>query len=330
MDSVGGSTLPAGKRWPLALVVGGSAVLLVAAIIGWAGSQSSGPAVAVDFHDVVGTSDGAVVGEPGEKPPLRMAVAAMISPQTTRECYDDLLRLIAGRVGREAVFVQRKTYAEIYDLVERREVDVAFVCTGPYVTGHEKFGMELLVVPVVHGQAIYYSYVLAGRDSAAHSLADLRGGRFAFTDPESNTGCTVPRFMLAQRGETPESFFGETFFTHSHDNSIQAVAEGLADGAAVDSLIWDFMNATDNRYTSRTRIVEKSPPYGIPPVVVHPALDEALKGRLRQVFLGLHEDAAALPLLRRLQIDRFEKGADGAYDSVRAMQRWLAENRAEP
>ena len=42
---------------------------------------------------------------------------------------------------------------------------------------------------------------------------------------------------LAKRGETPESFFGETFFTNSHDNSIKAVAEGLADettGAIVE------------------------------------------------------------------------------------------------
>ena len=129
-------------------------------------------------------------------------------------------------------------------------------------------------------------------------------------------------------GYTAEAFFGETFFSRSHDNSIRAVAEGLADGAAVDQLIWDFMDITDSTYTSRTKIIEKSPPYGIPPVVVHPDLDDDLKRGLQAALLTLHEDKQASILLRQLQIDRFEAGDDTMYESVRQMQSWLAEKEA--
>jgi len=129
--------------------------------------------------------------------------------------------------------------------------------------------------------------------------------------------------MLARRGETPESYFRETFFTHSHDNSIKAVADGLADGAAVDSLIWEFMNTVDPSDTSRTKIIEKSPPYGIPPIVVHPNLDSDLKQRLKSIFLLIHEDEEAVPLLRHIQIDYFAEGEDSMYESVREMQKWL-------
>lgn len=276
----------------------------------------------VDFADVSPTPETTTVER--EQPLLRVAVGAMISPSVTRQYYEELLELIATKVGRRVAFIQRKSYAEINDLVESREVDLAFVCSGPYVQGHAKFGMEIVAVPVVNGGMVYYSYIIAAKDSAITAFDDLKGRNFAFTDPDSNTGCLVPRFMLAQRGVKPEAFFGATFYTHSHDNSVKAVATGLADGAAVDSLIWEFMNATDATFTAQTRVVVKSPPYGIPPVVVHPALDRSLKQDLRALLLTLHTDAVARPLLQHLRIERFAEGDDGLYQTVREMQDWLA------
>lgn len=266
-----------------------------------------------------------VRGDAGPRPDavLRIAVSAMISPKDTENSYFDLLRLIGRHMGREVVFVQRKTYAEVNELLERRAIDLAFVCSGPYVDGHERFGMELLAVPVVHGGMVYHSYFIVRRDGPIKNFAGLRGRRFAFTDPDSNTGYLVPAYVLGRRGETPKSFFGETFFTNSHDNSIKAVANGLADGAAVDSLIWEYINATSPVDTARTRIIDKSPPYGIPPMVVHPALDPELKRQLREVVLHLHEDPQAAALLKNIQIERFAVGNDAMYDSVRQMQREL-------
>jgi len=260
------------------------------------------------------------------KRPLRIAIAAMTSPERTAKAYTGLMQLIGEKLGQPVEIAQRKTYAETSAMVERREIDFAFVCSGAYVEGRAKFGMEILAVPVVHGQKVYFSYILAPKGSVAKRFDDLHGKRFAFTDPKSNSGSLVPRYMLAQRHETPESFFADHFFTYSHDNSIHAVAEGMADGAAVDSLIWEYVNATGSPDTVRTKIIEKSPPYGIPPVVVHPGVDAVLKSRLRAIFLSLHEDPRAAVLLKELQIDRFETGADAMYDSVRQMERWIAQN----
>lgn len=262
----------------------------------------------------------------GTHPSLRVAVAAMISPERTAQYYTRLLQMIGEKAGRPVEIVQRKTYAETNAMLEKGEIDFAFVCAGAYVEGKRGFGMEILAVPVVYGQKVYHSYILKHKDGSAKSFDDLRGKRFAFTDPKSNTGHLVPRYLLAQRHETPESFFADSFFTYSHDNSIHAVAEGLADGAAVDSLIWEYFNAAGSPDTARTRVIEKSPPYGIPPVVVHPALDARLKSHLRTAFLSLHQDPAALALLKSLHIDRFETGDDAMYDAVRQMERWIAQN----
>lgn len=308
------------NRRMLGIVLGLVLLAIVAAGLGlgWLGRRH---APRVNFAQVAPVHEAAPAGN--EQPVLRVAVAAMISPAITRQYYEDLLKLIGAKVGRRVEFIQRKSYAEVNEMLEKREVELAFVCSGPYVQGHAKFGMEIVAVPVVNGEKVYYSYIIAGKAGGIRAFEDLKGRKFAFTDPDSNTGCLVPRFMLAQRNVKPETFFSGTFYTHSHDNSVRAVATGLAEGAAVDSLIWEFMNATDPTFTSQTRIVLKSPPYGIPPVVVHPALDASLKRDLKSLLLTLHTDATARPLLQHLRIERFEEGSDDLYQTVREMQEWL-------
>jgi len=254
--------------------------------------------------------------------PLRVAVAAMLSPKDTRRWYRDLLQLVAERAGRPLVLVQRGSYGEINELLRQGQIDMAFVCSGPYVAGHDEFGLELLAVPMVNGKTVYHAYFLAHRSSPIECFGDLRGRTFAFTDPDSNTGYLVPCYELAQRGETPESFFGDTFFARSHDNAIKAVAEGMADGASVAQLIWDFLHAVDPTHTSQTKILYRSPPYGIPPVVVPPELNGDLKRTLRAILLSLHRDPRATSLLARLRIERFVLGEDAMYESVRKMRQW--------
>jgi len=193
----------------------------------------------------------------GSKLPLRVAVAAVISPKGTAESYAALIAYLGERSGRPAELVQRGTYAEINDLVRTGGVDLAFVCTGGYIRGQQEFGMELLVAPQVGGETVYYSYIIVPWDSNVRRLEELRGKIFAFSDPMSNTGRLAPTYMLWQMEETPDSFFQKHLFTYSHENSIKAVADKLVDGAAVDSLLYDYMVAQEPQYGAKTRIIHR-------------------------------------------------------------------------
>jgi len=277
--------------------------------------------VKVDFQDLISLDQQKQAKS--TRPIMRIAISAMTSPESTYNYYIDFLTLIGERMGCEVDFIQKRTYARVNEMLKKRELDLAFVCSGPYVTGKADFGMEIIAVPVCHGKKIYHSYYIVNKDSGIQSFDQLRGKTFAFTDPHSNTGCLVPTYLLAMRKETPETFFKKTFFTYSHDNSIKAVAEGMADGAAIDSLIWDFLNTVDPEFSSRTRIIKKSPPYGIPPIVVHPSMEKQKKEKLRTLFLTLHEDPKGKEFLNSLQIDRFEAGNDEDYNSVREMQSYV-------
>lgn len=277
--------------------------------------------VIVDFNNVV--EKNGFKPQPHHPTQLRIAVAAMISPQYTYRYYVEMLDVIGQKMGRGVTLVQKKTYAQVNEMLKDGELDLAFVCSGPYVLGKEEFGMEIIAVPVCHGESVYYSYFIAPKNGGIRSFEDLRGKVFAFTDPLSNTGCMVPTYILAKSNETPETFFRKTFFSHSHDNSIRAVSEHLADGASVDSLIYDFLESSHPELTENTMIVEKSPPYGIPPVVVNPSMDPEEKTRLKQIFLSIHLTAEGKEALSRLHIDRFVEGHDEDYATVRELQTFL-------
>ena len=220
---------------------------------------------------------------------LRVAVAAMISPKETLVYYEELLKYIGKEVGYEIVLIQRKTYSEVNELFPKRLIDLAFVCSGPYANEQSKYEFEGLATPIVRGKPYYQSYLIVQKNSSINSLENLRGKIFAFTDPDSNTGTLVPRFWLHEKNETPASFFNRITYTYSHDNSILAVAKGLVDGATGDGHKWEFYNAKNPYFTSKTRVIRKSDYFGSPPLVASSFLDQQLKYRIQDIVLAMHK-----------------------------------------
>ncbi|MBW1980051.1 MAG: phosphate/phosphite/phosphonate ABC transporter substrate-binding protein [Deltaproteobacteria bacterium] len=282
----------------------------------------------VDSH-VVDFSKTMQVERPGESTSpkgssLRVAVGAMISPRETFAYYHRMLDYIGRRLHMEVELVQRKTYAEVNELFARGQVDVGFICSGPYALSKATYGFEPLATPLVHGQPSYQAYLIVNRESTIYRLEDLRGRVFAFTDPQSNTGKLVPTYWVTQLDEQPETFFARTIYTYSHDNAIIAVSKELVDGAAVDSLIWEYYNHKRPELTSRTRIIRKSTPYGIPPLVCSSSLPAQLKGRIRQVLFAMHGDPEGQTILSQLMIDRFVPVREEWYETIRDMKKKLA------
>jgi len=279
-------------------------------------------AVVVDFNQTVAV-DRPVSSEP-ESDQLKVAVGAMISPKETFAYYRQLLDYIGQKLGRDIQFIQRKTYGEINELLARDQIDMAFICSGPYVVGKEKHGFELLATPEVQNSHFYHSYLIVNKHSEFKDFSDLRGRVFAFTDPDSNTGKLVPTFWLSEMNEKPETFFSKTIYTYSHDNAILAVAKGLVDGAAVDGLIWEYYHRKNPVFTSETRIIRKSEPYGIPPLVASKSLPSETKKQIRRELFEMHRDPQGRKIISELMIDRFVNPQDEWYDSIRKINLKLA------
>lgn len=253
--------------------------------------------------------------------PLRVAAAPVISPQEGYKAYTDLVQYLSSYLQHPVEFITRQTYAEVNLLMNSGDIDVAFVCTYAYVRGQRDFGMELVAAPEVNGRAEYASYIIVSRTSPVNNFAGLKGKRFAFTDPMSLSGRLVPLYLLQELGEIPESFFSSYIFTYSHDKSIRAVADGIVDGAAVDSLVYEAFAREHPDITNKIKVIQKSRPFASPPVVMRPTLDPSLKKEIRSAFLFLHKTPAGAQIVSRLGVDRFINIEDEAYNSVREIAR---------
>ena len=254
---------------------------------------------------------------------FKVAVGSIMSAQETVVYYHQLLEYIADKLGRQIQLVQRKTYGEINELIGMGQIDLAFICSGPYAGGKEKFGFEALAMPRVRGSHLYQAYLIVNKDSPFQKLDDLRGKSFAFTDPESNTGKLVPTYWLNKTGAKAEDFFGKTIYTYSHDNSIRAVAMSLVDGAAVNGQVWEYYNHSDPVFTAKTRIIKRSQPFGNPPVVASAHLSNQMKARIRSLLLEMHLDPDGKKILDELMIDGFIAPKEECYDPILAMKKSL-------
>jgi phosphonate transport system substrate-binding protein len=244
---------------------------------------------------------------------LRIGVGAILSPQGTALSYQPLIDYLGRKMGKPAILVQRKTYQELNDLLARNVVDLGFICTGAYAEGIRKEAMSLLVVPQINGKSTYRAFIIVPGASPAQEFADLRGKVFAFTDPLSNTGYLYPLSLLQGMGRQPETFFGRTIFTYSHDRSMAAVMEGVADGASVDSLVYDFAGERNPEIFRRTKVIWESQDFGIPPVVVPRSISPEKKALLKQLLLGMHRDVEGEKALAELGVERFVEPAPGLY-----------------
>jgi len=298
-----------------------AAVLVYSLAVVGACSDNGQPSIRLS-EGAVGTLSNQAAGAGS----LRVAVAAITSPQVTFEKYEGLLNYLSDSLNRPVELVQRRTYAEANELIRSRDAVLGFVCAGPYVVGRRDFGLEILAVPQVNHESTYYSYIIVSDESPADSLSDLRGRSFAFTDPLSNTGYLAPMWRLHELGLSSNGFFSSTSFTYSHDNSVRAVADHVVEGAAVDSLVYDDAVEHNPRYRAEVRLVEKLGPYPNAPVVVHPDLSPEIKERLRELLLGMAGTPEGRAALAPLRIDRFVVLPDSDYDVVRRMaaliRRW--------
>ena len=228
------------------------------------------------------------------------------------------------RLKRPVEFVQRDRYRETMDLLQQQKIEFAWLCDYPYVM--LKNEVRLLAVALNEGQPTYRSYLIVpARDTQTSRVSDLKGGVFAYADPYSNTGYLVPRFEIKRSGANPATFFKRTFFTWSHRKAIDAVAAGLAQGAAVDSYVWDVLNRVRPDITAKTRIAWRSQDYGFPPLVAHNNVSEPDFAQMQKVLLGMKDDAQGRALLARLKLDGFITGTPKLYDGVAEMMRLFDE-----
>jgi phosphonate transport system substrate-binding protein len=273
----------------------------------------------------VSFSEWAPVEQPsGMNGVFRFAVASMVSPEETWTTYKQLVEYITEHIGGDTSMVLKPSYSEVRQLLEQNTVLAAFVCTGTYMASLATKSLEVLAVPDFKDGMRYRCLLIVRAESGIDDLQGLRGRTFAFTDPESNTGCMVPTWFLKQQGLEPDTYFSRVLFTKSHDRSIRAVADGVADGAGVDSLIFYSLVRANPDLEQKVQVLWQSEVFGAPPIVVPVGLPEVVKERLKAILFSMADSPRGREILDGLDIEHFRAPDANEYDS--AYRVWKATN----
>jgi phosphonate transport system substrate-binding protein len=235
---------------------------------------------------------------------VRVVVAGMRSPLEA-EPYRVLARGMGEVLGVRVEVFGRRTYAGVLEALRRGEAEVGFLCSLAAGLGVEEGFLEVILAS--QPKTPYRSLIVVREESPYRYLSELFGRPFAFTDPLSNTGHAWPR--LAARG-LGKGFFAQAFFTYGHDRALWAVKEGLAEGAAVDAVVYEALGLPG------LRVLWRGPVDPAPPVVVRKDLAPGAKARLREALLAFAATQEGLEALKVLYLEGFAPAEGEAYRQV--------------
>ncbi len=160
----------------------------------------------------------------------------------------------------------------------------------------------------------YYSVIVVSKDSAAAHIKDLRGQRAAFNATGSQSGHAAMLHMVAPYANQGR-FFSERLCSGSHRNSVRAVAQGLADAAAIDAVSWELALRHEPA-AKRLRVLMTTPPTpGLPFITAARPKEEVhrIADAVEATIAGLDADSA-----RALLLNGFKRFGEDAYDLLSA------------
>ena len=160
----------------------------------------------------------------------------------------------------------------------------------------------ILTTVQTDGSMGYYSIMVARKDKGYKSLADIKGKKLGFADPDSTSGYLIPLVTLPEKlGAPVKEYFAETGFGGGHENLVLEVLKGNFDaGTTFGSGVGDFKDGytsgnlrkmVDKGAVNMDDLVElwRSPLIPNGPIVVRTSIDEDMKKKFKDFMVKLPE-----------------------------------------
>ena len=237
-----------------------------------------------------------------------------LSPGIPREFFEAIVEHLRQALGlRASLSVDSRASGPMRGAdnpFSRGEADVGFMCTPSFfwLREREEPPVELLLAAPVfrddraRGLPVYFSEVIVRCESTVRTFSGLRDHSWAYNDPCSLSGYYNVLKKLAEMGED-DKFFDQMRCSESHSNSMEMVASGEIDAAAIDSNVLKIRLGACPEMGERLQVIESWGPFPIQPVVVRPDLHPELKDLLCAGLLSLSTDPP--PVLAGFGLERF-------------------------
>jgi ABC-type phosphate/phosphonate transport system substrate-binding protein len=181
-------------------------------------------------------------------------------------------------------------------------------CGYPFT--HEFAGrLRLLATPVYAAEgcsgADYSSVIVARGGGPVRTLADARGGRAVYNTADSMSGHLALRAMIAPFAGG-RAFFGSVAESGTHVRSMEMVANGVADIAAIDAVTFALVRRVRPEAVAPLAVIARGPPVPALPYVTAMNRPPAEMVRLKRALAEAADDSALREARAVLLIERFE------------------------
>ena len=168
-------------------------------------------------------------------PTITLGVITSENEADRVERYKPVRAYLEETLGVKIKWRSATDYAGVIEALKSGKIEIARF--GPASYAKAWIVMNGKVEPLVgeldkNGDFGYHSVVVVKKDSPYKTIDDLKGKKLAFADPNSTSGHQAPRYFLSEAGYDPDTFFGSTAFSGSHENSVMALLNGTFDAAA--------------------------------------------------------------------------------------------------
>jgi phosphonate transport system substrate-binding protein len=255
---------------------------------------------------------------PAAKPRLLIGLIPELNIFKQKARFRLLGEYLSRKVGVPVEFTILSRYGNILESFQSERMDGAFFGSFTGALAIQRLGAIPLARPVnLDGSTTYHGHILVRTDSGIRTAAQMRGKRMAFVDRATTAGYLFPLAWLRKNGvASPEGFFGELYFTGSHDAAIAAVLEGKADVGAAKHSVFDRMRRENPAIDRELTVLADSPPVPSNGLCVRHDLDPAVQATLKKALLDLEGEKDGAAVLAQFGALRFIETTPDDYAPV--------------
>jgi phosphonate transport system substrate-binding protein len=253
---------------------------------------------------------------------LRVSAIPDEAPTELQRKFKPLGDYLKKETGLDVQFTPVTDYAAVVEGLATHKIDLAWL--GGFTFVQAKLRTNGAAVPIVQRaeDEKFTSKFIVPADSKAKTLADLKGGTFAFGAPSSTSGHLMPRYFLLQAGIHPDKDFKTVAFSGAHDATVAFVASGRAGAGVLNASVMDKLIESANPNAAKVRVLATTAPFYDYNWTVRPGLDAATTKKLADAFLKLdaanpeHKEILALQ-----RASKFIPTRASNYDDIEAAAR---------
>ncbi len=257
------------------------------------------------------------------KHPIRMMFVPSGEAQTILEGGEEIALRLQKITGLHFKTSIATSYAAVIEAMGAGKVDIGWLATLSYVLAKQKYDVDLLLIVVRFGSPFYRGQIITHVDSGIHTLADLKGKKFAFVDPASTSGHLYPKTLLLSKGLNPDHLFAQSLFAGSHNAVILSVLKGEVDaGATYDDARAAVAKIYPEVFT-KLHVIAYTKDIPNDTVSARKDLDPVLKQKIKTGLMHLAKTPDGSKVLKRLYGISGLMDFDAFFDPVREAGRLL-------